>query len=72
MSQGTFARAAGRLAHFSSALLGWRPNEFWDATPAELALAIAPPGEGGEAPDRALVEALMERFPDEQGHVRNG
>ena len=29
---------AVELAGPASALLGWRPDEFWDATPAELAL----------------------------------
>lgn len=40
---GHFGPAALRLAGVSSRLLGWRPAEFWAATPAELAAALAPP-----------------------------
>ena len=29
--------AARRLAGAAAQLLGWRPDDFWDATPAELA-----------------------------------
>ena len=39
-----FAHAATRLAGIAARLLGWRPGEFWRATPAELALSLdAPP-----------------------------
>ena len=31
-----FAAQAGRLAGKVALLLGWRPDEFWTATPAEL------------------------------------
>lgn len=64
MSETNFAAAAARLAHWASALLRWTPEQFWTATPAEVGLAIAPPGEAEDAPDRALVAALMARFPD--------
>ncbi|MEO5972421.1 MAG: phage tail assembly chaperone [Sphingomicrobium sp.] len=60
-----FGEAAARLSGAAAALLGWRPDEFWDATPAELALALGVAGEGGEPPDAATVEALKRRFPDE-------
>jgi uncharacterized phage protein (TIGR02216 family) len=46
-------------------LLGWRPHEFWDATPAELALALQGPSEAAEGPDRGTIEALRRRFPDD-------
>jgi hypothetical protein len=45
----SFAAAARLLAGQTALLLGWRPHEFWAATPAELAAifavqaAIAPP-----------------------------
>jgi uncharacterized phage protein (TIGR02216 family) len=46
-------------------LLGWRPDEFWNSTPAELALALqCPIGEYGP-PDFEVVEELRRRFPDE-------
>ena len=60
-----FGEAAARLSGAAAALLGWRPDEFWNATPAELALALDPPGgEAAEAPDRDTIEDLKRRFPD--------
>jgi hypothetical protein len=62
-----FADAAGRLAGFAGAALGWRPDAFWAATPAELGAvvrALAGDGEGGEPPDRAVIARLKEMFPD--------
>ncbi len=38
-----FGPAALRLASLAARQLGWRPAEFWAATPAELAAALAPP-----------------------------
>jgi uncharacterized phage protein (TIGR02216 family) len=58
----TFAESAGRLAGMVPRVLGWRPGEFWDATPAELAAILAPgDGLGGEPLDRSEMTALMER-----------
>ncbi|MGF1549191.1 MAG: phage tail assembly chaperone [Sphingomonadaceae bacterium] len=63
---GRFGEAAARLAGLAGALLGWRPDEFWRATPAELA-AIA----GALLPDtdaaatRGDLKRLMEMFPDD-------
>jgi hypothetical protein len=61
-----FSEGAGRLAGVAGALLGWRPDEFWRATPAELeavlrAMAGDSPG-GAEASDLAR---LKEMFPDD-------
>ena len=45
----TFADSTRQLAGQTALLLGWRPREFWTATPAELAAifavqaSIAPP-----------------------------
>lgn len=61
-----FGEAAARLAGLAGALLGWRPEEFWRATPAELAAvlaALAGPDRAGVARDD--LERLMERFPDQ-------
>lgn len=58
-----FGEAAARLCNAASLLLGWRPNDFWEATPAELALALQAP-DSDEGPDRATIEALKQRFPD--------
>lgn len=64
----TFAEGAGRLAGMTAWLLGWRPGEFWAATPAELGaiLAAARRDEGGEGapPDAATMARLKEMFPD--------
>ena len=37
----TFAASAGILAGQTALLLGWRPPDFWAATPAELAAIFA-------------------------------
>ena len=60
-----FRGGAARLAGMAGAVLGWRPGDFWQATPAELggvvaAIAgdiVAPPGE-------ATLAQLREAFPD--------
>ena len=62
----TFGESAGRLAGLAGVLLGWRPDEFWAATPAEMATiigAMTGPGdaEAAGAPDLAR---LKEMFPD--------
>lgn len=57
-----FADSAQRLAGLVPRALGWRPGEFWSATPAELAAILAgPPGPGGEPLGRSEMTALMER-----------
>lgn len=58
-----FGASASRLSGAAALLLGWRPKEFWEATPAELACALAPPG-CGDPPDKEAIEALIQRFPD--------
>lgn len=59
----SFGEAGARLSSAASLLLGWRPDEFWNATPAELALAMTL-ADVAEAPDGATIEALRQRFPD--------
>lgn len=61
-----FGEAAARLSGAASLLLGWRPDEFWNATPAELALALQVGEAAGEVPDPELIEELKRRFPDEE------
>lgn len=61
-----FAEAAGRLAGLAGVHFGWRPGEFWAATPAELA-ALADVLTGDEQalpPDPALIAKLREAHPD--------
>ncbi|PEQ14678.1 hypothetical protein B2G71_00435 [Novosphingobium sp. PC22D] len=54
------------LSGLAARLLGWRPDTFWNATPAELAAALgigmdpASPG----AIDRATLQRLMEHDHD--------
>ena len=61
-----FVDSAGRLAGFAGAALGWRPAEFWAATPAELSAVVrALAGEAGATPpDAATIARLKEAFPD--------
>jgi uncharacterized phage protein (TIGR02216 family) len=59
-----FGAGAARLAGAAATLLGWRPNEFWESTPAELAAALGG-GDAADGPDRQAVAELMRRFPDE-------
>ena len=61
----TFAACARRLAGLVPRALGWRPHEFWDATPAELAAIFATrDGVGGEPLSRAELATLMEHDGD--------
>lgn len=60
-----FGPGAVRLSGLAARLLGWRPREFWEATPAELAAALAPPPlAGGEPLDRARLNQMMEQDHD--------
>lgn len=57
-----FGESAARLCHAAGLLLGWRPHEFWNATPAELALALSAPGDEAEG---MTIDELKRRFPSE-------
>jgi Phage tail assembly chaperone protein, TAC len=60
-----FIQQATRLAGLTGALLGWRPCEFWNATPAELAPILAALTPDARDPaDRDLITQLKEQFPD--------
>ena len=64
----TFAAAAARAAGVATGLLGWSPDVFWRATPADLTLALRA-RVGGEADtvraaDAALLAKLVEDNPD--------
>lgn len=60
----SFGAAAARLCGAASMMLGWRPHEFWQATPAELANSLNFAPAGDEPPDGETIEALKRRFPD--------
>ena len=55
-----FADAARHHWRLAAQVLGWRPTDFWAATPVELASALAPP-EGGGALGRNELTRMMER-----------
>ena len=60
-----FADAAVRLAGVAGVLLGWRPRDFWEATPAEIAAVLD--ALSGDAPPCAGSDELVrlrEMFPD--------
>jgi uncharacterized phage protein (TIGR02216 family) len=59
-----FGDSAARLFGAAAGLLGWRPDEFWSSTPAELGTALQPPS-AAEAPDPATLDDLRRRFPDD-------
>lgn len=62
----SFAEETRRLAGLAGVLFGWRPDEFWRATPAELATLLE--ALGGEAPpvfERDELARLKEMFPDD-------
>lgn len=61
----TFSDGAAKLAARTALTLGWRPDDFWNATPAEL-LGIwhAMAGDGETPPSADAIHQLMMRFPD--------
>ncbi|MGE0775715.1 MAG: phage tail assembly chaperone [Sphingomonadaceae bacterium] len=62
-----FGRSARRLAGVAGAVLGWRPEEFWSATPDELMTIFqifAAQHEPDALAGKADLARLMEMFPD--------
>lgn len=69
----SFAETAHRLAGQTAMLLGWRPDDYWNATPAELqAILNAMPRPDEDAVDGSMLSALMQQFPDAPPEVTNG
>lgn len=60
-----FTPAAVRLAGLGGVVFGWRPDEFWRATPDELAalVAAAVPQDAPPA-DSGMIARLQEAYPD--------
>lgn len=58
-----FSDGAPRCCALAARFLGWRPAEFWAATPAELAMALAAPDElaASPPPSRETIARMMER-----------
>lgn len=61
---GRMADAARRLFPLAARGLGWTPDTFWAATPADLALALADPAAPGAGMTRADLDTLLERDCD--------
>jgi Phage tail assembly chaperone protein, TAC len=59
-----FEESATRLAGLSGAVLGWRPHEFWTATPSELAAILAALSPEPVVADAAVISRMKEQFPD--------
>ena len=64
----SFAERARRLAGLAGVLFGWRPDEFWKATPVELAALLD--AVAGEVDARVDVARLMEMFPEDRKSTR--
>jgi uncharacterized phage protein (TIGR02216 family) len=61
----TFADVAARLAAHTALTLRWRPDDFWNATPAELlGILYAIAGDGEAPPSADIMRRLMTQFPD--------
>lgn len=60
----SFAGSARRLAGLVARALGWRPGEFWTATPAELAAILVRDDEAATPLSRAELTLLLEREGD--------
>ncbi|KQM20252.1 phage tail assembly chaperone [Novosphingobium sp. Leaf2] len=61
-----FAAVALALCAVAARVLGWRPDEFWAATPAELAAALGLLGPAATPPgiDARTLAAMMEHDDD--------
>jgi hypothetical protein len=60
----SFGSAARRLAGLTARLFGWRPEEFWQATPAELHALLDPDASAPIHPlSRGELARLLERDP---------
>lgn len=58
----TFAETAARLSGLVPRLMGWAPETFWNATPAELAAILAPQTGGEPTPlTRGEFDSMLER-----------
>jgi uncharacterized phage protein (TIGR02216 family) len=57
----TFGEWALSLSTVAARQLGWRPDEFWRATPSELSTALGPVASAPPSLDRATLQRLMEQ-----------
>jgi uncharacterized phage protein (TIGR02216 family) len=62
----SFGQRAAELAGLAASRLGWRPDEFWNSTPDELAAALGLRGQSTIAIDTVELERLRSLFPDKR------
>ena len=60
----TFAEAAAAAWGLAAQALGWSPDTFWGATPAELRGALGLDTAAADRLDGPGLARLMEAFPD--------
>lgn len=61
-----FGPVAAALAGMMARALGWRPDDFWNVTPADVAAVLAAwRDEGAGGVDRTDLAAMMEQCPDD-------
>lgn len=65
-SEGLIGPAALALVGTMARVAGWRPDEVWGATPADVAAALGGWREAAAETgvDAAALAAMMEQFPD--------
>lgn len=61
MEAARFGQSALRLCTLAARALGWRPAEFWEATPAELATVLATSGQAQAPLSRQELDTMMEQ-----------
>lgn len=59
----SFGDAAAHCCALAAQALGWRPSEFWTATPAELMMALRVPADlaATTPPTPETIARMMER-----------
>lgn len=62
----TFGSHAVQLLGLMARVAGWRLEDFWNATPADVRAVLAGWGDAGSDAgfDGTALAALMEQFPD--------
>ncbi|MFQ3594894.1 MAG: phage tail assembly chaperone [Sphingomonadaceae bacterium] len=63
---GSFADVAVTAARMATGVLGWPPEQFWQATVTDLVLALeGRNGSGDAGADASDLARLLKEFPDE-------
>ncbi|GAA4641928.1 hypothetical protein GCM10023115_02590 [Pontixanthobacter gangjinensis] len=55
-----FGESAIRLAGLAAQVLGWRPGDFWNATPADLVLSLNASDTETDTLTRTELNSLLE------------